>query len=81
MYNSYSPNESSIHILFFVESSDIKSSSGCLMLITLDKEPQLLVESETVAVISPGGVIILKYPFSTSDSTMLNEISVFHIML
>ena len=54
MYNSYSPNESSIHILFFVESSDIKSSSGCLMLITLDKEPQLLVESETVAVISPG---------------------------
>ena len=52
--------ESSKHKLFIVDSSEIESSSGCFIVTTLDKEPQLLVESETVAVISPGELKILK---------------------
>ena len=60
MYNSYSPNESSKHKLSVVDNSEIESSSGCFMLITLDNEPQLLVESEIVAVISPEELKILK---------------------
>ena len=59
-YSSYSPEESSKHKLFFVDISEIKSSAGCFIVIILYKDPQLLVESEIVAVISPGELKILK---------------------
>ena len=80
-YSSYSPKESSKHKLFLVESSEIERSSGCFIVIILDKEPQLFVESDTVAVIFPGELKILKYPFSLFDSIISYDVSVFHEML